>query len=58
MRRTEGQIKGGSTTQMKIVGESGAVTKLTNKDDIHNTVAVGNDKVGHQTEGGIQLLNP
>ena len=56
IRRMEGKAKGGSTTQVKIINEDNIVTDLTHKDDINNTIAEGNEKVGHQKRGS-QLLN-
>ena len=39
------KVKGGSTTQIKIMNEDGTVTELTNKDDNNNnTVAEGNKR--------------
>ena len=53
----EGKTKGGSTTQVNIIDEDGTVIELTNKEEINKTIAKGDEKVGHQTEGVSQLLN-
>ena len=57
IRRMAGREKGGSTTQVQIKDEDGTVVELTNKEDINKTIAKGNEKIRHQTEGGSQLIN-
>ena len=54
----EGKIKGGSTTKVIIKDDMGNKVELVNKVDIERAMSAGNEKVGHQTEGGSQLLTP
>ena len=58
VRRMEGKIKGGSTTEVIINDNLGNKVELVNKVDIERAMAVDNEKVGHQTEGGSQILTP
>ena len=58
IRRTEGKMKGGSTTKVTIVDVDGNSTHLVNKKEIEMVMAKGNEALGHQTEGGSQLLTP
>ena len=58
VRRMEGKIKGGSTTKVVIQDDIGDRVELVDKVEIERAMAAGNEKVGHQTEGGSQLLKP
>ena len=58
VKRMEGNIKGGSTTKVIINDDMGNKIELVNRVDIECAMSVGNEKVGHQTEGGSQLLTP
>ena len=58
IRRTEGKMKGGSTTKVTVVDVDGNSTHLVNRKEIEMVMAKGNEALGHQTEGGSQLLTP
>ena len=53
----EGKTKRGSTTQVKVTDDNDTVIELINKEGIKNIIVKGDEKLGHQTEGGIQLLS-
>ena len=52
----EGKMKGGNTTKVIIEDKHGAVIEVTNRKEIDTVMARENEKMGHQTEGGSQLL--
>ena len=54
----EGKTKGGGTIEVTITDSDGNITELTDKAKIDKAMALGNEKLGHQTEGGSQLLSP
>lgn len=56
VRRMEGKMKGGNTTKINIDDKNGNTIELTNRVDIDKVMARENEKMGHQTEGGSQLL--
>ena len=58
IRRTEGKMKGGSTTKVTIVDVDGNSTHLVNRKEIEMVMAKDNEGLGHQTEGGSQPLTP
>ena len=58
VRRIEGKAKGGGTNKITLVDNEKNKVELVKKVDTTNVMAVGNAKVGPQTEGGSQLLRP
>ena len=54
----EGKAKGDGTIKITMVDNEGNKVELVSKLDIESAMAVGNEKLGHQTEGGSQLLRP
>lgn len=51
IRRMEDKTKGSGTTKVTITDSGGNITKLTYKAKIDEAMALGNKKLGHQTEG-------
>ena len=57
IRQMEMKIKGGSTNKVVVTQEDGETVEYVKKEDIEKVISESNEKKGHQTEGGSQLLN-
>ena len=58
IRYMEGKIRAGASAQITVTNADGTFSELTDKEEVETAIIQSNEHKYHQTEGGLQLLEP